>query len=232
MQYRTIFGIDSHARTTTVCALVVETGETEKRTFRNNPYEEIHEWMAKFPSPSVGVYEAGCTGFVPARMLSRECREVHPIAPSKMPRDDDSAKQKNDKRDAERLARWELAGSLKAVWVPDEETEGLRDLCHAIEDRRQDRTSAYLRVQGLLCRHGKVWNERTKAGHLKATWTKAYFAWLDTIALPSPGAQEALDSAVAAARSAKERYDELVAKAKKIAAESKYADVISALCCL
>ena len=232
MQYRTIFGIDSHARTTTVCTLVVETGETEKRTFNGNPYEEMHGWMAKFPSPSVGVYEAGCTGFVPARMLSRECREVHPIAPSKMPRDDDSAKQKNDRRDAERLARWELAGSLKAVWVPDEETEGLRDLCHAIEDRRQDRTSAYLRVQGLLCRHGKVWNERTKAGHLKATWTKAYFAWLDTIALPSPGAQEALDSAVAAARSAKERYDELVAKAKKVAAESKYADVISALCCL
>ena len=230
--YRTIFGIDSHARTTTICALVVETGETTTRTFRNNPYPEMREWMRQFPNPSVGVYESGCTGFVPSRMLTHECRDVHPIASSKMPRSDDSAKQKNDRRDAERLARWELSGSLKPVWVPDEETEGLRDLCHAIEDRRQDRTTAYLRVQGLLTRYDKIWNERTKAGKLKSTWTKDYFAWLDSIELPSPGAQAALDSAIRAARSAKERYDELVAEAQRIARESKYAEVIDALCCL
>ena len=32
-EYSTVFGIDSHARTTTVCAIVVETGETATRTF-------------------------------------------------------------------------------------------------------------------------------------------------------------------------------------------------------
>jgi len=232
MKYRTIFGIDSHARTTTICALVVETGETVKKTFRNNPYEEMKDWMRQFPHPSVGVYESGCTGFVPSRMLTHECSDVHPIASSKMPHDDDSAKQKNDRRDAERLARWELSGSLKAVWVPDEETEGLRDLCHAIEDRRKDRTAAYLRVQGLLCRHDKVWNQRTASGKLKSTWTRGYFAWLDTIELDSEGSQEALRSAIDAARSAKQRYDELVAKAREIAGRSKYAEVIEALCCL
>ena len=42
----TVFGIDSHARTTTICALVVETGELEARTFRGNPYGEMREWMA------------------------------------------------------------------------------------------------------------------------------------------------------------------------------------------
>ena len=56
MKYRTIFGIDSHARTTTICALVVETGEIAKKTFRNNPYEEMKDWMRQFPHPSVGVY--------------------------------------------------------------------------------------------------------------------------------------------------------------------------------
>ena len=32
-EYSTVFGLDSHARTTTVCAIVVETGETATRTF-------------------------------------------------------------------------------------------------------------------------------------------------------------------------------------------------------
>jgi hypothetical protein len=40
MQYRTIFGIDSHARTTTVCALVVETGETETAIINRNVKQE------------------------------------------------------------------------------------------------------------------------------------------------------------------------------------------------
>lgn len=30
----TAFGIDSHSRTTTICALVLETGEMQVRTFR------------------------------------------------------------------------------------------------------------------------------------------------------------------------------------------------------
>ena len=65
--YCTVFGIDSHARTTTVCAVDASTGEVRVRTFRGNPYGEMAEWMAGFPQPSYGVYEAGCTGFVPAR---------------------------------------------------------------------------------------------------------------------------------------------------------------------
>ena len=56
-EYSTVFGIDSHARTTTVCAIVVETGETAS-------------WMPSFPGPRMGWHEAGCTGFTPARMLS------------------------------------------------------------------------------------------------------------------------------------------------------------------
>ena len=40
---RSIFGIDSHVRTTAICANVVENGETVKRTFCNNPNSE-HGW--------------------------------------------------------------------------------------------------------------------------------------------------------------------------------------------
>ena len=46
--YSTIFGIDSHARTATICAFETETGITAVCTFRRNVYALMAEWMAKF----------------------------------------------------------------------------------------------------------------------------------------------------------------------------------------
>ena len=115
--YSTIFGIDSHARTTTICALVAETGVASMRTFRGNDYGAMARWMAGFPAPAYGVYEAGCTGFVPARLLTSGGVTVVPIAPSKMPTSSESRARKNDRNDAARLARLALAGELREVWV-------------------------------------------------------------------------------------------------------------------
>ena len=58
--------------------------------------------MAGFPQPSHGVCESGCTGFVPARMLTRGDTLVEPVASSKLPSSADSRSRKNDRRDAER----------------------------------------------------------------------------------------------------------------------------------
>lgn len=79
--YSTVFGIDSHARTTTVCAVVAETGEVAARTFKGNDYAAMREWMLSFPQPSYGGYESGCTGFFPARALSGGSLRVAPPWP-------------------------------------------------------------------------------------------------------------------------------------------------------
>ena len=50
--YSTYFGIGSHLRTTTICALTVADGEIKTRTFKGNPYAEMAEWMSQFPQPS------------------------------------------------------------------------------------------------------------------------------------------------------------------------------------
>ena len=162
--YCTVFGIDSHARTTTVCAVDASTGEVRVRTFRGNPYGEMAEWMAGFPQPSYGVYEAGCTGFVPARELSAEGRRVVPIATSHIPTSPDDRSRKTDRRDAERLARLALSGQAVEVWVPDGQTEGLRDLSRAIEDAAERRERCRMQVDAILLRHGYVWDRKTPQG--------------------------------------------------------------------
>lgn len=228
----TVFGIDSHARTTTICALVVATGETSTRTFRGNPYGEMAAWMAGFPAPARGVYEAGCTGFVPARELSGEGVSVVPIAPSKMPTSPESRARKNDRNDAARLARLALAGELREVWVPGEAVEGLRDLTNALDDLKDQRERAFRRVEALLCRHGIVWDRRTGTGRLRKSWGREWWAWLRGIELADPASQAALLAAVRAAESAREQYDEALRRARELAAASPLAGTVGALQCL
>ena len=231
MKYSTVFGIDSHARTTTICALGTDSGETETRTFRND-YEEMSKWMARFPTPAIGVYEAGCTGYVPARKLTCGDVLVVPVAPSKMPTSDNARKQKNDKRDAMRLARLEVAGELEHVWVPDEGVEGLRDVSHAIEDLRRELTSARLRVSSLLGRHGFVWDERTKTGKLKKTWGTEYRAWLSRVRLPDESSQLALECAIRMADSVSEQPGSLARRSRELAEASRFEPYLRAMCCL
>lgn len=196
--YCTVFGIDSHARTTTVCAVDVSTGEVRARTFRGNPYGEMAEWMAGFPQPSYGVYEAGCTGFVPARELSAEGRRVVPIATSHIPTSPDDRSRKTDRRDAERLARLALSGQAVEVWVPDGQTEGLRDLSRAIEDAAERRERCRMQVDAILLRHGYVWDRKTPQGRPVKRWGALHAQWLRGVRLADPASQAAYQAALEA----------------------------------
>ena len=124
--YCTVFEIDSHARTTTVCAVDASTGGVRARTFRGNPYGETAERAAGLPQPSYEACEAGCTGFVPAGELSAEGRRVVPMATGHIPTSPDDRSRKTDRRDAGRLAWLALSGQAVEAWVPDGQTEGLR----------------------------------------------------------------------------------------------------------
>jgi len=230
--YSTYFGIDSHLKTTTICALTPDDGELKTRTFKGNPYAEMAEWMAGFPQPSYGVYESGCTGFVPARMLTAGDVLVEPVASSKLPGSADSRSKKNDRRDAERLARLALAGEVSPVWVPPERVEGLRELAQAMDDLASAREAARQRVNAILCRHGIYWDERTPTGRLKKRWGQVFWNWLRGIELGDPGSQAAYLAALAAAEAAEIAYGELKAKAEEVAAASELGPVVDALMCV
>ena len=228
MKHGTYFGIDSHARTTTIYAHVPDTDDGERRTFRGNDYAEMLRWMKQFPVPAKGVYESGCTGFVPARELTCEWITVVPIATSKMPTSDDARKRKNDKRDARQLALWaESADTLKDVYVPTLEEEGLRDLCNTLEDIKENQKSSRLRIDGLLCRHGIVYDEAAKTGRPKKRWGGDFWKWLRSVRLEDKASQ----AAIRAADSAEEQRREFEKKAREIAMESSLGTTILSLTC-
>ena len=176
--YRAVFGIDSHARTTTVCAAGASTGEVSARTFRGNPHGEMAERAAGFPQPSHGARGAGCTGFVPAGELSAEGRRAAPMATGRIPTSPDDRSRKTDRRDAGRLARLALSGQAVEVWVPDGQAEGLRDLSRAIEDAAERRGRCRMQVDAILLRHGYVWDRKTPQGRPVKRWGALHEQWL------------------------------------------------------
>ena len=83
--------------------------------------------------------------------------------------------RKNDRRDAEWLARMLARRNVVEVWVPDDECEAARDLTRALEDARDDLSRSKQRLSKFLLRHGLVFDERTPTGRRKGNWTRAHW---------------------------------------------------------
>ncbi|WP_241155986.1 transposase, partial [Adlercreutzia sp. ZJ154] len=82
------------------------------------------------------------TGFHLVRSLREFEVDCIVGAVSKMHKPASDKRKKNDRSDAEFLARQLMAHNIVEVFVPDVETEGARDLSRVLEDIRDDLTRA------------------------------------------------------------------------------------------
>jgi len=176
-------GLDVHAETIAV-AVAEPDGEVRNLGTIANREDSIRKFIKKLGSPEQlrACYEAGPTGFVLYWQLTQlgvDCVVVAPTLVPKKPGD----RVKTDRRDALKLARSHRSGDLTAVWVPDEDSEALRDLVRQREAAKQDQLRARHRLTKFLLRTG----QRPPLG-LKA-WTERYMRWLGQVRYAQP-AQE------------------------------------------
>ncbi len=176
-------GLDVHAETIAV-AVAEPDGEVRSLGTIANREDSICKFIKKLGSPEHlrACYEAGPTGFVLYWQLAQlgvECAVIAPTLVPKKPGD----RVKTDRRDALKLARSHRSGDLTAVWVPDEDSEALRDLVRQREAAKQDQLRARHRLTKFLLRTG----QRPPLG-LKA-WTERWMRWLAQVRYTQP-AQE------------------------------------------
>ena len=176
-------GMDVHAETIAV-AVAEPDGEVRSLGTIANREDSIRKFIRKLGSPEHlrACYEAGPTGFVLYWQLTQLGVECAVVAPSLVPKKPGD-RVKTDRRDALKLARSHRSGDLTAVWVPDEDSEALRDLVRQREAAKQDQLRACHRLTKLLLRTG----QRPPLG-LKA-WTERYMRWLAQVRYTQP-AQE------------------------------------------
>ena len=114
MPHVTSIGLDVHARSVAAAAFNPFTGEVVHRDFGTDA-AEIAEWALGFEEPRA-CYESGPTGFHMARELRALGLDCAVAAVSKMQRPAADARRKNDRRDAEFIAR--MLATHNIVEVP------------------------------------------------------------------------------------------------------------------
>lgn len=191
MNHITSIGLDVHARSITGAAFNAITGEIVTKKFGNSP-AEVAEWVLSFESPKA-VYESGVTGFHLAKALRALGVDCIVGAVSRMQKPARNKRIKNDKADAEMLARLLATHNIVEVFVPDDETEALRNITRALEDARDDLTRAKQRLTKFLLTYGYVFDEKNDNGTRKGNWTRAHWAWIRKIEFDEMAAQETLD---------------------------------------
>lgn len=115
-------------------------------------------------------YEAGPGGYALQRALASAGVDCSVIAPSLIPRRS-GQHVKTDRLDAESLAHFLRSGDLREVWVPDLDTEGIRDLVRLRSTRRRTLQKARQRLNHFLLKRGRRYSGKTR-------WCKSHLRWI------------------------------------------------------
>jgi transposase len=220
---RTLVGLDVHATKIVAAVLDVETGELQCFGMSGESAGAA-AFCARLPGRVRAAYEAGPTGYGVARELAKRGVECVVAAPSKIPRASGD-RVKTDRRDAEHLVRLLMAGKLRAVRVPGDEEEALRDLVRAREAVRVDLMRCRHRLSKLLLRRGIRFDDGR-------AWTDRHRRWLATIALGWPAAQTTLQDAIGAVDALEHRRGPLEREIIALLPDSPWAVHAGRLRCL
>ena len=168
-------GLDVHKDTIAVAVALPGRGEPVYRGEIKNQRKSLLRLIRALSANGEVVsfcYEAGACGYGVYREIVETGHRCEVVAPSLIPRRS-GERVKTDRRDALMLARLHRAGELRAVWVPDEEQEAMRDLTRAREDLKGIELKARQRLGAFLLRHGRVYREG------RSRWTAKHFRWLE-----------------------------------------------------
>jgi len=129
---------------------------------------------------------------------------------------------KNDRRDCARLAELARAGELKAIWVPDEEHESIRDLCRAREDAVDARLKARQQLKAFLLRHDRRFPGKT-------SWNKSHTTWIAEQRFEHVGERVALAEYQLAVQAAEQRVERLTTVLSEAIKGWRFESVVAAL---
>jgi len=169
-------------------------------------------------------YEAGPTGYGLYRLIRELGHECLVAAPSLIPKKSGN-RVKNNRRDAESLAKLMRAGELTAVWVPDERHEAMRDLTRARGTAAVDLRIKRQQVMALLLRLGRHYGRET-------TWGKTYWKWLASQKFEHAEQRITFEEMLLAVRQAEERLDRLDVAIRAALPDWSLAPVATALMAL
>jgi transposase len=198
-------GLDVHKETAVMA--VADQGDSDARVVGTycNDVNKILSQLKKL-SPDLSqlrvCYEAGPTGFGLCRRLKSAGIDCRVIAPALVPKQV-GLRIKTDRRDACRLAHFLRSNDLTTVWIPDEQTEALRDLERARDDAKNAERVARHQLSKFLLRNERIYRGGTE-------WTIKHLDWIRQQQFDDRCKQCVLDDGVKAVEDATARVKRLM----------------------
>lgn len=223
----TYVGLDVHKKTIQVAML--NPGEDKRVEWgTGNTEQNVAKMAKKLKELSGGClkvcYEAGPTGYTLQRQLRSLGIDCVVVAPSLIPVKP-GERIKTDRRDALKLAEVHRAQMHTEVHPPTPQDEALRDLCRCREDAVEDLRRCKNRLEKMLLRQGKIFNDT------KTAWSMAYREWLKTVTFEHRPAQIVFEQYCLAVDHLEEQIKSLVAALEEAANTEPYREPIARLRC-
>lgn len=215
-------GLDVHKDSITVA--IAEQGRESAYVYAETPNDWglLQKRFARLGTKSQlrCCYEAGPCGYWLYRKMKDAGIACVVIAPSLVPTQG-GRRVKTDRRDAKGLAHFLRSGDLVEVFVPDEETEAIRDLERAREDAKHAERAARHQLSKFLLRHDRRWEQ--------SHWTQAHLAWVRQQKFDHPAQQCVLVDYLKTVEDAGERESQLTGDLTALVPTTKLYPLIRAL---
>ena len=168
-------GMDVHWRQTTICILD-ENGRRVKTMNVRGPWQKVLEDLGRIEGPWAVCFEASCGyGWLYER-LKRMAQKVVVAHPGQL-RLIFRSKRKNDRVDAEKLAKLLYLDEVPPVYVPSVQVRSWRAIIEHRQKLLQERVRAKNQLRSLLRTHAIV--------APRGLWTQKGLAWIEAQELPT-----------------------------------------------
>jgi transposase len=174
-------GIDVHKNNWKVCLL----GDLGfKKQFSCDPDTKVLVKSLRNLLPNFSfecAYEAGFSGF----WLHDQLKEVEGfncivVNPADIPTSDKERAQKEDKRDARKIATQLKAEGIKGIYVPNKQAVGLREIQRLQFTITKDLSRCKIRVKSFLMRH-EIVPPKEQFPSSKYHWSGKFIKWLKSV---------------------------------------------------
>lgn len=131
-------------------------------------------------------------------------------------------KVKTDARDAKNIAECLAFNTYKAVYIPSQEDEAVRDYIRMVDDLKGLKKKIQQQVNGLLLRHHYV--------YAKTKWTQSHLDWIQKLDL-SPLDKETLNEYLSTYHAMCDKIERFTKRIVELSQGQRYQEIINRLIC-
>lgn len=222
-------GMDVHSTSYTLCTFSIGDENAKNIQTIAPDYKLVLKYMERVRSLHGGQvdficgYEAGCLGYTLYHQLTSCGVNCVILAPSTMEVSPNARKKKNDRRDAERIARCLAYHTFSAVHIPTFQDDQVKEYIRMRDDHKKAQKSVKQQILSFCLRHGYKYE--------KQNWTAAHLKWISTLSF-KPLEKEILEEYLLTYRYQEDKIQRLDKRIEELAQLDAYRENVKMLSCL